>query len=64
MSTTWIIDKSALVRLGKSPDVDVRANRIERGLVQTAITLIEIGVARSGADFPSLLHNAYFGHAR
>lgn len=60
MSTTWIIDKSALVRLGASPDADVWANRIERGLVHiTAITLLEVGYsARSGADLESLLRTA------
>lgn len=60
MSTTWIIDKSALVRLGGSPDADAWANRIERGLVHiTAITLLEVGYsARSGADLQSLLSTA------
>jgi hypothetical protein len=60
MSTTWIIDKSALVRLGASPDAGVWANRIERGLVHiTAITLLEVGYsARSGADLESLLRTA------
>lgn len=60
MITTWIIDKSALVRLGASPDADLWANRIERGLVHiTAITLLEVGYsARSGADLKSLLRTA------
>ncbi len=60
MSTTWIIDNSALVRLGASPDAEVWANRIERGLVHiTAITLHEVGYsARSGADLESLLRTA------
>ena|SRR5664279_5977340 len=60
MSTTWIIEKSALVRLGASPDAGVWANRIERGLVHiTAITLLEVGYsARSGADLESLLRTA------
>ncbi len=29
----WLIDKSALVRVANSPDVDEWNNRIERGLV-------------------------------
>ena len=57
---TWIIDKSALVRLGGSPDAEVWANRIERGLVRiTTVTLLEIGYsARSGTDLASLLDTA------
>lgn len=40
----WLIDKSALVRLGGSPDVEVWAGRIERGLVRIAtVTLLEVG---------------------
>jgi predicted nucleic acid-binding protein len=42
--TDWLIDKSALVRLGNSPDAHVWANRIERGLVRiTTITRLEVG---------------------
>lgn len=54
---SWIIDKSALVRLGNSPDAEVWANRIERGLVRIAtVTLLEIGYsARSGSDLTTLL---------
>lgn len=56
--TTWIIDKSALVRLGGSPEADGWANRIERGLVHiAAVTVLEVGYsARSGADLASSLH--------
>jgi hypothetical protein len=32
--TDWLIDKSALVRMGDSPDADEWATRIERGLVR------------------------------
>jgi len=32
--TDWLIDKSALVRLGASPDATEWANRIERGFVR------------------------------
>jgi len=50
--TTWLIDKSALVRLASSPDADGWAGRIERGLVRiTTVTRLEVGYsARSGAD--------------
>ena len=48
--TTWLIDKSALVRLAASPDATEWAARIERGLVRiTTITRLEAGYsARSG----------------
>jgi len=47
----WLIDKSALVRVASSPDVDEWNNRIERGLVHiTNLTRLEIGYsARTGA---------------
>lgn len=50
--TSWLIDKSALVRLGASPDAATWANRIERGLVRiTTTTRLEVGFsARSGVD--------------
>lgn len=50
--TTWLIDKSALVRLGASPDTAEWASRIERGLVRiTTVTRLEIGYsARTGTD--------------
>lgn len=42
--TVWLVDKSALVRLGQSPDVDTWANRVERGLVRiTTMTRLEVG---------------------
>ncbi|MDN5764428.1 MAG: PIN domain nuclease [Humibacillus sp.] len=52
MSTSWLIDKSALVRLGSSPDAEEWANRVERGLVAiSTVTLLEAGFsARSAAD--------------
>jgi predicted nucleic acid-binding protein len=48
--TTWLIDKSALVRLADSPDAAEWAARIERGLVRiTTVTRLEAGYsARSG----------------
>lgn len=50
--TTWLVDKSALVRLAKSADAASWASRIERGLVRvTTVTRLEVGFsARSGAD--------------
>jgi len=50
--TTWLIDKSALVRLAASPDAGQWAGRIERGLIRiTTVTRLEVGYsARSGAD--------------
>lgn len=58
--SSWIIDKSALVRLGDSPDAETWADRIERGLVHvTTVTLLEVGYsARSGAELYALLANA------
>jgi predicted nucleic acid-binding protein len=48
--TTWLIDKSALVRLAASPHADEWAARIERGLVRiSTVTRLEVGYsARSG----------------
>ncbi len=50
--TTWLIDKSALVRLATSPDADEWAQRIQRGLVRiTTVTRLEVGYsARSGKE--------------
>ncbi len=50
--TGWLIDKSALVRLGRSADVEEWAGRIERGLVRVStVTRLEVGFsARSGQD--------------
>jgi predicted nucleic acid-binding protein len=50
--TDWLVDKSALVRLGASPDATEWASRIERGLVRiTTVTRLEVGYsARTGAD--------------
>ena len=57
---SWIVDKSALVRLGTSPDADAWANRIERGLVRiSTLTLLEVGYsARSSTDLATLLATA------
>lgn len=50
--TDWLIDKSALVRLGNSPDAEEWASRIGRGLVRiTTVTRLEIGhSARTAAQ--------------
>jgi predicted nucleic acid-binding protein len=50
--TTWLIDKSAMVRLAASPDAAEWATRIERGLVRiTTVTRLEAGYsARSGPE--------------
>ncbi len=50
--TSWLIDKSALVRLAVSLDAADWATRIERGLVRiTTVTRLEVGYsARSGPD--------------
>jgi predicted nucleic acid-binding protein len=49
---TWLIDKSALVRLASSPDAGEWAVRVERGLVRiTTVTRLEVGYsARTAAD--------------
>jgi predicted nucleic acid-binding protein len=49
---SWLVDKSALVRLASSPDGPEWATRIERGLVRiTTVTRLEVGYsARSGED--------------
>lgn len=47
----WLIDRSALVRLGRSPDSELWAGRIERGLVRiTTVTLLEVGYSARDAE--------------
>jgi predicted nucleic acid-binding protein len=42
--TTWLNDKSALVRLSASDDAQLWADRIGRGLIRiTTVTLVEVG---------------------
>jgi hypothetical protein len=57
MSASWLIDKSALVRLGSSVDAEEWAARIERGLVAiSTVTLLEAGFsARSAGDLTRAL---------
>jgi predicted nucleic acid-binding protein len=48
--TDWLIDKSALVRLGASPDAEEWASRIERGVVRvTTVTRLEVGYSAQTA---------------
>jgi predicted nucleic acid-binding protein len=57
--TSWLIDKSAVVRLGSSPDAAEWATRIGRGLVRVAnVTRLEIGYSvRSGGDLRAALRS-------
>ncbi|MCW2529591.1 MAG: hypothetical protein JWM76_4451 [Pseudonocardiales bacterium] len=57
---SWIIDKSALVRLADSPDAATWANRIERGLVRiTTVTRLEVGYsARTGGQARAAMRSA------
>ena len=49
--TTWLIDKSALVKLGHSPNAAQWAGRIERGLVAiSTVTRLEVGFSALSAD--------------
>jgi predicted nucleic acid-binding protein len=54
-SGPWLIDKSALARLPRSPDVQAWLERIERGLIRiSTVTLLEVGFsARSAAELRS-----------
>ena len=53
--TSWLIDKSALVRLARSPDATAWAGRLQRGLVRiSTVTRLEVGYsARSGDELRS-----------
>jgi len=55
--TDWLVDTSALVRIGASVDADEWAARIERGLVRiSTVTRLEVGFsARSGDDLRAAL---------
>ncbi len=54
--TTWLIDKSALVRLGAAVDAELWAERIDRGLVRiSTVTRLEVGYsARNAHDHREL----------
>lgn len=53
--TEWLIDKSALARLGGSVEASAWAERIQRGMVRIAtVTLLEVGYsARDASDLDS-----------
>lgn len=55
-TAAWLIDKSALVRLGTDDTADLWAGRVSRGLVRiTTITLLEVGFsAHNGPDWQAL----------
>lgn len=55
--TSWLVDKSAIVRLHLASDSVEWASRIERGLVRICtVTRLEVGFsARSAPDHRSLL---------
>ena len=57
--TTWLADKSALVRLQHSPDAQEWRSRIDRGIVHVStVTRLEIGFsARSGSDLRRAQHS-------
>lgn len=57
MTGPWLIDKSALVRLARSPDAEQWRRRAERGLIRIAtVSLLEVGYsARSAEDWRTLL---------
>lgn len=61
--TGWLIDKSALVRLGASPDARSWADRVERGTVRIAtVTLLEVGYsARDARDLDAGLRGPPVG---
>jgi predicted nucleic acid-binding protein len=49
--SSWLIDKSALVRLAASHDAAEWASRIERGLVRiSTVTRLEIGYSARSAE--------------
>lgn len=55
--TAWLIDASALLRLGSSDDAPLWAQHVERGVVRIAtVTRLEIGYsARSGRSLRTAL---------
>lgn len=56
----WLIDTSALARLAASPDAEIWADRIDRGLVRICtVTRLEVGYsARSGPELRSAARRA------
>lgn len=54
----WLVDKSALERLGRCQDPEMWASRIERGFLHiTTVTILEAGYsARSAEDLGRILN--------
>ena len=49
--TTWLIDKSALIRLATSPDAATWSTRVQRGLIRiSTVTRLEVGFSARSAD--------------
>ena len=47
----WLIDKSAIVRLGQHDNADEWAERIHRGLIRIAtVTVLEVGYSARNAE--------------
>jgi predicted nucleic acid-binding protein len=57
--TSWLVDKSALVRLGGSSGAEIWASRVERGLVRiSTLTRLEVGYsARSRGELDAAVRN-------
>lgn len=53
--TTWLIDKSAYVRVGRAADAEAWTERIDRGLIRICmVTRLELGYsARTASDLRS-----------
>jgi predicted nucleic acid-binding protein len=58
--SSWLIDKSALVNLGRSGAAEEWAGRIQRGLVRiSTVTRLEVGYsARSGSQARAAIREA------
>ncbi len=49
--TGWLVDKSAFVRFGRSNQLEVWQNRVDRGLLRiSTLTRLEIGFSARSAD--------------
>ena len=64
MTRSWVIDRSAFVRLPGSPDVDLWLDRMNRGLVRVCtVTLLELGYStQSGDGWQRGLHDPPVGN--
>ncbi|MFT4229692.1 MAG: PIN domain nuclease [Microbacterium sp.] len=54
----WLVDRSALIRIGSSPDADQWSGRAQRGLIRIATpTVLEEGYsARSEQEWNEIVH--------